>query len=518
VRRILPLLALSAAFLQAEKWTIYRQGPFAVATDNGRDEAQAALNTLVQLHHTLSEKFGKDLSPMWPLTVVHKKGDAAISEIRLARETYLLKAPPGDLPRQSLRAVAELLIRENTARMNPEIEQGVAQVFATLSTDGPRVTLGAPPPPAERDLPWARMHLLLTDPRYSGKSRVLLSNVGTGVESEASWKNTVGMLRNEFDAEAKKYLAAAIFETTPLNVNPSRFRGEEMEEPEWRLLRADAAGTEAAYREVLKKFPDLLPAKEGLALLTGKPLKEAQGARALAQINTKEALEKAWRLNPRWPQPHEQLAALEEKQSDKAQRFRKAAELAPREVRLWSAAAEAFEAVELYTEASKMWLSAERAAATQAERDRLRDVRLASGAKRADAEEAERRRIAEAERQELARIKNEALERIRAAEAKTRTGPDEKPKEVVEWWDGPKPDAKAAGQLLRVDCLAGGALRIALRLDDKTSKTLRIPDPARIVVTGGNAKLGCGPQTPPKRVTVEYFNSGEVASLTFAQN
>lgn len=490
MKRFFSLLLALAATVAAEKWTAYRNAPFTVYTNAGEKEATEALVTLAQLRHTLSEKFGKELNPVWPLAVVQRKNNAEVGSIRLGRDSYLLTLPAGPVPPAAMEAVALLLLRENTVTFDPTIERGVARAFSTLEVHGPRVTLGAAPSP--KDLEWARMSLLLTDTRFSGSAKVLLSNYGKGVEGDAAWRNTTGMLQKDFDKEAAAYLAKGAYGTIALTgkpLDPRRIRGEELEPEEAKILVADIAGT--------------------------APL---AGARALVKEGTRESLEKAWRLNPRWSLPHEMLAKLETKNSDKAQRYRKAAELSPREVRLWRAAAEAFDAAELLAEAGKMWFGAERAAATAEEKKQLRELRLAADRKRVEADEEERRKAQEAEAKELQRLKDEAISRIREAEAKANAGGAKTGgAPVVEWWDGPKPDGHLEGKLLRVDCLAGGKLRLAVGADLKSATMLNVADPGKIVVTGnGTVDLGCGPQRTPRVVTVDFVKATkEVATVTF---
>lgn len=541
MNRIAAILTLLPLLASGQKWTAFRADGITVYTNAGDNEARDALATLVQLRYTLSEKVGKELQPVWPITVVQRKGNASIGDPKLVRESYLVTAPAAPLPPQTIEEITRLLLRENTSTMDPAIERGIARLYSTLQVRGPRVTIGDPPPERDRDLDWARMHLLFTDTRYSGSSRVLLSNMAKGIDADAAWRNTTGGLQRDFDKQAQAYLAAGQFGTAALNGKPfdeRRIRGEAQEPDESALLEADLAGTVEAYRAVVTKFSESVPAKEALGVALAeagktaeaKPFLEgAKGPRALAALNTRESLEKAWRANLRWSRPHEQLAALEEKQSDKAQRYRKAAELSPRDVRLWQAAAEAFEAAELHPEAAKMWFAAERAAATGDEREKLREIRLAADRKRVDADEAERRRIEEEKQKELDRLKNEAAARIREAEAKANGGvsPAKPNSAAVEWWDGPKPDARASGSLLRVDCLRGGMLRLTVGPDAKSARQFLIRDPAQVVIIGSaTAQLGCGIQKPVKAVTVEYLTKtdkalgtvGDVATVTFGNS
>jgi hypothetical protein len=96
------------------------------------------------------------------------------------------------------------------------MESGLADVFSTLEIDGSRVTLGAPPGPAERNLDWARMHMLTVLPDYYGKLPVAVHNLEQGVEAEPALRNAFGKTPAQIDKEAEAYLRAGQFATTPL--------------------------------------------------------------------------------------------------------------------------------------------------------------------------------------------------------------------------------------------------------------------------------------------------------------
>ena len=106
MKRFLALLLLIPGLVAAEKWTAFKSAPFIVITNAGDREAQEALVSLVQLRHTLSEKFGKELNPVWPLTVVQRKNNAEIGTVRLGRDSYLLTLPAGPVPVAAMEAVA----------------------------------------------------------------------------------------------------------------------------------------------------------------------------------------------------------------------------------------------------------------------------------------------------------------------------------------------------------------------------------------------------------------------------
>ncbi len=110
MKRFFSVLLLIPGLVTAEKWTAYRAAPFTVYTNGGEKEAQAAVVTLEQLRHTLSGKFGKELMPVWPVSVVQRKNNSEVGEIRLGRETYLLTLPVGPVPPGVMEQLTLLLL------------------------------------------------------------------------------------------------------------------------------------------------------------------------------------------------------------------------------------------------------------------------------------------------------------------------------------------------------------------------------------------------------------------------
>ena len=107
------------------------------------------------------------------------------------------------------RALTRLFLQTNTRRMPVAVEHGLIEFFASVQVSGIRITSG--PPPATPDLDWARIHLLVTDQQYSGKVRVLLSNLRNGVPEDVSYRNAFGKSAAEIEAAAKAHLAAGSF-------------------------------------------------------------------------------------------------------------------------------------------------------------------------------------------------------------------------------------------------------------------------------------------------------------------
>ena len=462
----------SAGMSAAEKWNVFRSEPFAVYS-NGKDkEAREALAMLVQVQHTLSAQFGKELPPSWPVTIVLGKG---LGQLRLGPGGYWAgSVDAGEL--------AGLLIRENTLPFDEEIERGVIALFSTVEVAGPRVKVGAPV--AMPDFAWARMHYLFTDDRYSGKTRVLLANLSKGVDPTVAWSNSVGVKEAVINEEAKAYFARGQFGTASLNGKPidlKRWRGEELNAAE----TAELMGRWAGGGQVLK----------GLTM---------------AEL---EAAAQKW---PRWAEPHVEMAGLETEEARKAQRWRYAAGLAMRDVSYWQKAASAFEKAGLFGEATKCLVAAEKAASTKVERERLHGARLAAANRRVDAEMAAQKAAEERERAEIERLRQEALNRIRMAEAKANDGKAPVTGKVEEWWEGPKGEASVSGRLERVDCV-GGTLRLQVRGEDKKLTGLVVKDLSQLTLEGAREiQLTCGVQNPVRVVVVEYFGkTKEVTRVKF---
>ena len=88
--------------------------------------------------------------------------------------------------------LTRLFLQSNTAQMPPHFERGLIAFFSTFDVSGIHITVGAPPP--QPDLDWARIHLLVTDPEYFGKIRVLLANLRRGVDEEPAYRNAFAQI------------------------------------------------------------------------------------------------------------------------------------------------------------------------------------------------------------------------------------------------------------------------------------------------------------------------------------
>src|SRR5947209_6648454 len=75
-----------------------------------------------------------------------------------------------------------LFLKSTTTQMPPAFERGLLSFFSPFAGAGIQIVVGAPPPQPDAD--WARIHLLVVDPEYFGKIRVLLYNLRHGVDEE----------------------------------------------------------------------------------------------------------------------------------------------------------------------------------------------------------------------------------------------------------------------------------------------------------------------------------------------
>jgi len=470
--RALALLFLSLALASGQEWIEVRSGPFEVLTNAGDRAAGRTMAYCEQLRNALGLALGRtDPTTVWPIRIavfrdVSERAQYPVLFVE-GRDAYLGALVANEaVPRSFSSEVVRLLLRDTTAPMPASIENGLITLLSTLEVKGVRVTLGAPPPPTERNLYWARMQMLATSPEYAGRLRVMLGNIARGAAIAPSCINAFGKPITEVDKEAAAYLASGKFLTAAVSARP---------------IDADS---DYYSKKVPPKRVDAM-----LAELQGKPVPDAEPtARTLVDNAAKEKdpakaralLEKAIALNPRWAEPHARLAILESDADARVVHLRAAARLDPRGH---------------YEEKAR------------------------------DTEAAERQRVEEQRRRDQERLEREAAERVRAAEEKANRAakalpPDQK---VEAWWDGPRPDRRVEGFLDRVDCIRGTA-RLVVRDAARIVTQLLIRDPGKVALSGAqNATLACGVQRPPRAVVVEYFakpdkasgTAGEVATVEF---
>ena len=223
MRRLPALLLVLVALSAADRWVELRSGPFEVLTDAGERPGRARLNELEQFRNAVEQVLGQtELLPVWPIRiVVVNSAKEATPGIGFARDAFAgAVAVKGPLPSSLLGDIARILIESGQGRLPVEMESGLVSLFSTLEFRGSEVILGAPPPEAQRNQDWARLHMLAVKEEYYGKLRTLVYNLQRGVEPDPAYRNAVGKSLAEIEKEADAYLRAGDFATTPLRRRP----------------------------------------------------------------------------------------------------------------------------------------------------------------------------------------------------------------------------------------------------------------------------------------------------------
>lgn len=563
MRRFL-LLCLTTATLARADWVQIRSGPFELFSDANPRAARETLAAFEQFRFALAQALSKpELQADPPIRILlyktaNERSTAGTPSDRVpgmiqGRDRFMIPLTADSfIPPQVLAECTQLFLERNVDRLPQAMERGLAQFFSTIEVHGTRVTWGAPPAPARRTRDWARVHLLIANPENYAKSRVLLFNLQKGMDEEPAYRNALGRSRMDFEAEVDRYFEAGIFPASPA---PSRPLSPERDlrtiplEPEFvELASADLlnAQSRAKYDTMLQRNSHIAEAHEGLALLALRN-KDADAARDqltravvagtrnprvlidYARIETdpakaRAALDRAVEMAPKSAEAHYLLGEKTSDDSQKAAEWISATKLAPRNSKYWESLANLYLDRKNFSEAAKAWRAAEQAAATDSERERMHQARLAIERQRLDFEEAERKRLAEEKERDIQRLKSKAIADLRTAENKANGAPlaPESVANAVPWWDGPKPSGHVEGILKQVDCI-GKQARIVIEKDGHKLVRLLVQDPSQVVFTGGGEQtLTCGVQKPV-RATVEFVpkinpkfgTSGAVVTIEF---
>ncbi|MBI3680766.1 MAG: hypothetical protein HY235_10245, partial [Acidobacteria bacterium] len=478
--------------------------------------------------YVLGGYLGKqDPVSVWTIRVLVPKGAPAVKPaFAPGRDAWLSVLPAGTPPsRLWLKEVARILLESNARRMSKEWEDGLLDFLSMIDATGPKFMLGHPPPSAERTRGWARVHYFATNPEYGSRFRVLLNNLQQGAGEQVAFRNSVGQAKDVLEKEIDRYFAAGQFapvstsgravserdfsmrpvETARVTASLADSSGNPRLSPAGTLEGAEGLGLAAAAQQRKQEALEWL--KQAVAAGSKSPRVHLEYGRLVQDVEAKRnAYVEAGKRNPRWAEPYIALAGLEATPERQAFYLKTAAALDPRNSALWQRLGRAqFEAKE-FAEASKSWFAAELAAATDAERALAGQARRQFEEERQEREAAERKRIADERQRELDRLKEEALNSIRTAEARANRDhtPPDPGRKVEAWWDDKQPSQRISGRLVQVDCL-GTMARIHIQSAEGKPAALLIRDSAQIVILGGGqASFGCGPQKPPRSVTLEF--------------
>jgi hypothetical protein len=552
MRRTSLILALLPCLLLADDhWVKFTSGPFEVFTDANPRVAREQMVRFLEFRQAVGQLVGEnDLQTPEPVRVIvfkNAKGWTADAPITHGRDRYNIVLPEKSTP-DLYRELTRLFLASNTAQMPPAFEHGLVEFLSTFQVEGIRITVGAPPP--HPDLDWARIHLLVVDPEYFGKIRVLLYNLRKGVDEDPAFRNAFGKGKNEVEAQVKKHFEAGNFQTGTLSSRPlseGDFPERTVSESDARLARADllaGAQSRAEYEALVKANVKVAEANEGLGLLDlGENHKDdarrhfsaamAAGSGSarcyieyakLEPDNDKatQALLRAAGINPKLEEPFVLMAQRDTDPRKRILHWKTATERNPRNIANWKALAQCYLEDHNYGEAAKAWRGAEQAAVNPAEREQMHQARMSIEQQRLDYEEAERRRAADEEAREIEKLKAQARAEVHAAEAKANGGVAKKDEEALPWWEGAKAPEKVRGELKQVDCVGKQARLVMETADHKTLKLL-VADPEKIAINGsGQLTLGCGAQQP-RRVSIGYTpnrnaklgTAGDVINIEF---
>jgi hypothetical protein len=545
---LLPLAARAE-----EHWVRFTSGPFEVFSGAGAKEGREALVRFEEFRHALGYVLGSDNLQL-PLAIhllIFKSGAPRMPEpVVEGRGAYGIVLTSNKPPDPAIFArLTQLFMDDNTARMPGRLERGLIDFFSTIEVKGIRITVGTPP--AKPGLDWARIHLLIADPEYYGKLRVLTYNLAKGVDEDAAFQNAFGKSPEQIELEAQKHLAAGNFQTTTISslaMSPQDFPERPVDAAGVQLALADlllGESSRAGYQDLIAQQAHVPEAYEGLGLLAlrakhnDEALKDfASGMEAgsksascyveyarLEPDNSKAlaALQRAVKLNLKLAEAHFLMAQRQTDPRKRIAQLKEAANLDTRNLAYWEALARACLDAKDFPAAAQAWSSAEQAANTPGDRARMQRARLQIEQQRLDYEAAERQRKADEEAREIEKLKAQARADLHALEARANQGQPTTPTgKVVPWWNGPEPSGVATGVLKQVDCL-GKRYRLTVETKSQKSVKLLITDPSQIAVLGGGQlRLTCGPQNR-SRVKVEYFPKrnarlatvGEVATIEF---
>lgn len=557
VRTGLLLLCLSVGLLSAEdRWNRHQTGPFELYTNASDKTAREALNQLEQTRHTLSTLTGREsLDSRWPIRVLLPKSGGTVAMPVLARDSYIAQMPSnGVAPPALMRSIALLLLEQNMPQYSEGLRGALATVVSVLDIKGPKILLGALPAANERTPDWALLELVTTDPRYSGKVRVLLSNLAKGVDEKAAYRNAFDQPRETLQQQADVLANSGAPAPAPISgkvLLERDFRPEPLLTVESSVARADLLlsqpsqeqAANKAYTALVNQFADRPEPWEGLGFLSLRAKQESEARRAFEQAKeknsknarawvalasltsdaaaAKELLTKAAQLAPKWAEPQALLAERETGKNAKAARWLAVVKLEPNNSQYWKSLALAQESADQFDAAAKSWATAETTALTELERVQLREQRAAADQQRFEQAAAERKRLADERERDIQRVRNEQLARIRAAEGKT--SQDLGGGEVVAFQKGPAADAQVEGQLQKVECLKASQLRLVILTTAQKRVQLLVPDAASLLLVGSKEPtLVCGPRAAAP-VLVKYATKrnaalatvGEAASVEF---
>ncbi len=452
----------------------------------------------------------------------------------------------GQLAPELVHQLTRRLLEENFASLPPATESALETFFGTVQSTGVHVTWGTPPPPAERTREWALLHRLVVQPDFSGRAHIYLHNLAQGMDSNGAIRS-LSEDPSKFNAEIDRYFAAGKFESTagpsrPLN--PDRdFATTNLTSDEGRLARADLLNRNSAelYQGLLKSAKLATEAHEGLAILAIRA-KDANAARShmesARQAGTRnvvaltmyagiesdaeqaqEILKYALGIDEKYAPGHWALGERIDDIPRRLAEWKKAIELAPRNVGWLAQYAKLCQDEKQYAEAGRAWLAAAQSAPNPAMRDQYLAARAQIDQLRVEDEDVIRRRAALMKAAEIDRLKSQAKLELAAIEARAngKALSKEEIAKAVDWDEIHGGEVTADATLIRSDC-TGKQLRLQVKDAAGKIQNYVVPNPALITITAGagyqgDATLPCGGAQKPRPVRITLQHGKELSGI-----
>jgi hypothetical protein len=537
------------------QWVKARLGSFDAISDSGRRAAVEGLSQFEQFRFALGTVMGKpDLVFDPPLRILvfrnaQEMASQGFSGLRMGREQWMACATAeGQLPPALVRELTRRMLEDNFSSMAGPVETALETFFSTVQSNSVHVTWGAPPPAAERTREWALLHMMITQPDYSGRAHIYLHNLASGMDSDGAVRS-LGEDPAKFNAEVDRYFNAGVFSSTQAPnraLNTERdFRTSILTSDEGKLMRADllTPASEAEYQALLKAGKHVTEDNEGLGvlamqkgdtILARKYMEEARrgGTKNVSALTSYSALEKdpesaiailkeALTADPKYAPAH---WALGERVTDPRRRlaeWKQALALAPRKYDWWAQYAQLCIDQKQYAEAGRAWIAAAQSAPDAQTRAEYLNLRGQIDQLRREDEDAERRKEAAAAAADMERLKSQAKKELADLEARANAHPlskDDGVKTVD--WDEVNGSETVTGKLMRVECV-GKQLRLEVKDDAGKTQRLLVPDPSLVEMTGADPTVACGPQKPrPVRISYKPNKdkggiSGEATRIEF---
>ena len=233
MRRAALLLASAAILpqipaLAESQWVKARLGSFETISDTGRRSAVQALSQFEQFRFALGAVMGKpDLKLDPPLRIVvfrdakempqecssglHTGRDHLIACVVSPEESR--DPAKNQLPPELVRQLTVRLLEENFSNLPIPIERALESFFSTVQSNSVHVTWGAPPPHDERTRDWALIHMMITQPEYSGRAHIYLHNLANGMDSNGAIRS-LSEDPAKFNAAVDAYYIAGLYKPT----------------------------------------------------------------------------------------------------------------------------------------------------------------------------------------------------------------------------------------------------------------------------------------------------------------